>query len=160
MFTRLIPSRFRVVPSLIAVVASSAILSFIGCSMGSVSSTVPTSTAGTALAGGVHGGQQPVSGAKVYLYAVSNFANAGSATPLLNAPGYVLTDAGGNFNITGDYTCPAGTSVYLLALGGNPGLAANTSNPRLALAAGLGACSTLTPTSFYAVNEATTVAFA
>jgi len=112
------------------------------------------------LAGTLRGGQQPVSGAKVYLYAVSTAATAGPATSLLGAPGYVVTDAAGNFSITSNYTCPAGAFVYLLALGGNPGLAPGTSNPALALAAGLGACTSLTPSSFYNINEVSTVAAA
>ena len=149
-----------VMPCFFAVVIGFALFGLAGCTMESSSTSVPSTTVGSKVTGGVHGGQQPVSGAKVYLYAASSSANAGAATPLLAAPGYVLTDSNGGFSITGDYTCPAGTSVYLLALGGNPGLGGSATNAELALGAGLGACSSLTPASFYSVNEATTVALA
>jgi uncharacterized repeat protein (TIGR03803 family) len=129
-----------------------------GCGMGVAT---PSSLAGAQdhpfLTGSVHGGQQPVSGAAVYLYAISTSTNGGAAASLLNAPGYVTTDVNGGFSITGDYTCPAGAYVYLLAKGGNPGLAGVVSNNALALAAALGPCSALTPSTFVSVNEVTTV---
>ena len=71
----------------------------------------------------------------------------------------MLTDTNGNFSITNDYTCPSGAYVYLLALGGNPGLTAAT-NSEIALAAGLGTCASLTSSSYFTINEVTTVAFA
>ncbi len=134
----------------------SAVLS--GCGAGLQASD--TASAGLALNGHVHGGQPPVSGAKVYLYAVSTTGYGTASTSLLNAPGYVTTDSNGDFTITGDYTCPAGAYVYALALGGNPGLAANTNNTKLGLMAGIGACSSLTPASTIDIDEVTTVAAA
>ena len=107
--------------------------------------------------GHVHGGQQPVAGSQVYLYAVSN-VSGGPSVSLLNAPQYVLTDANGNFSITNDYTCPPGADVYLLALGGNPGLSG--ANSKIALASGLGPCSALSASSYFSINEVTTVALA
>jgi uncharacterized repeat protein (TIGR03803 family) len=50
--------------------------------------------------------------------------------------------------------------VYLLALGGNPGLAEGTDNAQLALASGVGACSALTRSSNFNIDEVTTVATA
>ena len=105
--------------------------------------------------GQVHGGQQPVIGSRIYLYAVSTTYGSNS-TSLLNAPGFVLTDASGSFSITGDYTCPAGSYVYLLALGGDPGL--GLPNAAIGLGSGLGLCSSLTPSTFLTINEVTTVA--
>jgi hypothetical protein len=130
-----------------------------GCGNGASVLNSP-SAAAVALSGGVRGGQQPVTGSKVYLYAVSTAGYAGTATSLLNSPGYVTTDANGNFSITSDYSCPAGAYVYALSLGGNPGLSAGTNNPQLALMAGIGACSSLTSSSFITINEVTSIAMA
>jgi hypothetical protein len=130
-----------------------------GCGTGTgVSFTTPG--ASVRLSGNVHGGQQPIAGAEVFLYSVSTSANGAASTSLLSSPGYVTTDTNGAFNITGDYTCPSGGYVYLLAVGGNPGLAAGTSNAKIALASGVGPCSSLTPGSFFSINEVTTVATA
>ncbi len=112
------------------------------------------------LKGQVHGGQQPVSGSAIYLYAEATTANGGTATSLLNAPGYVYTAFDGSFNITNDYTCPAGSYVYLLALGGNPGLGGLLSNNSIAVGAGLGSCASLSASTYISVNEVTTVALA
>ncbi len=132
-----------------------------GCGVGNFGAVAGGGSGGAGqMQGNVHGGQQPVALAKVYLYAVSTTSVGGASTSLLSAPGYVLTDLNGNFSITGDYTCPAGAYVYLLALGGNPGLTGVVSNPQLALASGVGACSGLSASSFYTINEATTVATA
>jgi len=106
-----------------------------GCSL----STTATSSPETALTvrGNVHGGQQPINGAHVYLFA-ANTGGYGSAYPsisLLNSASnttkdtsggatnndyYVKTAADGSFSISTDYTCTAGQQVYLYALGGDP----------------------------------------
>jgi hypothetical protein len=77
----------------------------------------------------------------------------------------VISDATGSFSITGDYTCPSSTSqLYIVATGGNPGLAPGTNNAAIALMAALGPCNlygsqyTLDPNSFITINEVTTVA--
>ena len=121
------------------------------------------SVAGGQLRGMVHGGQQPVSGASIQLYAAATSGYGASATPLLTST--VTSDSTGSFTITGDYTCPSSTSqVYIVATGGNPGLTPGTNNAALALMAALGPCSlhggqlTLDPNSFLTVNEVTTVA--
>ncbi len=129
-----------------------------GCAVGTTASTPVTSN--VALSGRIMGGQQVTSGTKIYLYAVSQNGYSAVATSLLGAPGYVTSDADGNWSITGTYTCPAGAYVYLLGLGGNPGLAAGTNNARLGLMSGLGACSNLSPATRVVLNEATTVATA
>src|SRR5438445_4103263 len=73
----------------------------------------------------VHGGQQPVSGATLQLYAVGTTGDGSAATALLTQA--VTSDANGNFDITGAYTCPsASTLVYITATGGNPGLSPGT----------------------------------
>src|ERR1017187_8539753 len=88
---------------------------------------------GAKLTGVVHGGQNPISGAHVYLFAAASGASgAGQAAyggagiaastsnasqSLLNATStghsdslgaYVLTGSDGSFSISGDYTCTPG----------------------------------------------------
>lgn len=115
---------------------------------------------GVALQGRVFGGQQPVSGASIKLYAAGSSGVGAGATDLL-APHVVSTDASGFFNITGDYACPSSTAqVYLAAEGGNPGLAAGTNNSSLLMVAALGDCDNLTSATNITVDEVTTVAAA
>ena len=115
--------------------------------------TSNSSLAGGSLRGNLHGGQQPISGASVQLYAAGTTGYGSSATALLSSP--VITYANGAFSITGGYTCPSSTSqLYIVATGGNPGLAPGTNNAAIALMAALGPCSlhgggyTLDPNSF------------
>ena len=105
----------------------------------------------------VHGGQQPVTGATIQLYAVGTTGDGSASTPLLSpAP---VTDAQGGFNISSTYTCPSPSSlVYIVASGGNPGLAPGTNNAALSLMAALGPCGNLSPSTFILINELTTVA--
>ena len=150
---------FYRVPLFLDLLASIALVLLIaGC--GVTKSTVTPASSGYEISGRVHGGQQPVSGSKVYLYAASSSGYSAPATSLLGGAGYVTTDGGGNFTITGTYTCPAGAYVYVLALGGNPGLAPGTNNSQLGLMTGLGPCSALLPSTFIPINEVTTVATA
>ena len=135
---------------------SALILGLAGCGAGHpVSGGQPAK--GAALRGRVKGGEQPVTGSSLQLYATSTDGDGSRATPLLQHP--VVTDNAGGFSITGAYTCPdADTLVYLVATGGNPGLAAGTNNPSLVLMAALGRCGELTASTFISLNEATTVA--
>jgi glucose/arabinose dehydrogenase len=109
------------------------------------------------LNGRVFGGQQPVSGAAVQLYAVSTTADGGASTPLLTSS--VTSNTLGQFTLTGLYICPtASTLVYVVATGGNPGLTAGTNNAALSLITALGPCSSLSPSTDIMVDERTTVA--
>ena len=121
-----------------------------------------TETQGAAIGGTVHGGQQPVSGAKVYLYAAGTSGYSSAPTSLLTGAGYVLTANDGTFTITGDYICPAapGDLVYLLAVGGNPGNSGAQTNPNLVEMAALGACGSLNASTYVVINEVTTAASA
>ncbi len=125
--------------------------------VGCASPTNPPAGAGlisSAVHGAVHGGQQPVAGATVTLWAAgtSGYGTGASVVATADAP----TDAGGNFNFA-SLTCPAAdTPVYLTAQGGNAGY--NT-NANIMLAAGLGACGGLADVSV-TLNEVTTVATA
>ena len=149
--------RFGVMGCAVALFAA---MGLCGCGsgpvLGGLSATHPAQP--FALKGNVHGGQQAVVGSQVYLYAISN-ANGGTATSVLNTPGFVITDGSGSFSISGDYTCPNGAYVYLLALGGNPGLSYGFNN-EIALASGLGPCASLSNGSYVTINEVTTLAFA
>ncbi len=133
-------------------------------------STLQTNSGqGTTLQGKVYGGQQPIVGASVYLYAANTTGYGSASVSLLNnvagtsqdASGnyFVATDGSGNFSITGDYTCPgANSQVYLYSVGGNPG--AGGTNSAAGLLAGLGTCGNLTSSTFVMVNEVSTVATA
>ncbi|HTV09912.1 MAG TPA: hypothetical protein VMD97_12790 [Candidatus Aquilonibacter sp.] len=124
--------------------------------------------------GTVHGGQAPVSGAQIYLYAAGTGGYGTSATSLMKAESntyedgsgnyYALTDANGNFQIGGDYTCTEGTQVYMVAVGGNPGLSGTVNNTAIVQMAGLGQCpaagNLAAQVPYLVINEVTTVAFA
>lgn len=145
------------------------VLVFTGCSgMPVMNSTASNPVQGVALQGRVHGGQGPISGASVYLLAANTSGYGNASASLLNSSGsnthfdgtnyYVTTDSGGNFTITGDYTCPAATTqVYLYSIGGNSGSGTNTA---AGLMAALGTCQNLMTSTFAMVNEISTVATA
>jgi hypothetical protein len=141
--------------------------------------------AGVTLHGKIHGGQNPISGAGVYLYEVGSGVYAGpgiaassdnASISLLNSnvlsqspqggrdnngDYYVTTDSTGSFTITGDYSCTdANSQVYLYAIGGNPGLAQGTNNTAAGLLAGLGSCGSLTSSTYVMINEVSTIATA
>jgi hypothetical protein len=128
----------------------------------------PAITAAASARGRVIGGQQSVSGASVYLYAAGAGGYGSAASSLLTSSAgnqdgsgnwYVKTDANGNWAITGDWSCPASPSpsyLYVLSVGGNPGLA--SANPNLALLAALGPCGGVNSSTYVVVNEVTTVA--
>jgi len=109
------------------------------------------------LSGTVHGGQQPITGATIQLYATGALGDGSSSTPLLSA--VVKTDSTGSFDLSGLYTCPsAATNVYMTATGGNPGLQAGVTNPNIAALVALGPCGNLTASSYIEISELSTVA--
>ena len=141
-------------PSLALLLATSIALTGCGSSFDPMDSE-PSTSAIPALQGAVYGGQQPVAEAHVYLFATGtggpggNGLAAGSTNAsksLLNSSGntsfdgtnyYVVTGANGSFSINGDYSCTAGSQVYLYSIGGNPGAGTNTAAGFLA---GIGSC--------------------
>ena len=133
-----------------------------GCSSGTLSNlqNVVAIPAVRSASGSVHGGQQPVSGATITLWAVGTNGYGSAATSLTTA----TTAADGSFSITGTYSCPASNpEVYITAAGGNPGLGAGTNNSAISLMAALSDCNTLkanAATTFININEVTTVAAA
>jgi hypothetical protein len=128
------------------------LLPLTGC--GVVASSSPGAIAtNTTLTGRVHGGQQPVAGATITLYA-PGATGYGSAPTVITT---TTTDSAGNFTLP-TYSCPSPSPItYIVATGGNPGAGPN---PNLAEAALLPACSSLTPTTFIYISEVTTVAAA
>ena len=147
-----------------------------GCS---ITPTAPPSAAtGRPITGHVHGGQQPIVGAHVYLFAANTtgYGGKGIAPSASNASisllnpvitghsdatgGYVLTAADGSFSLTGDYTCISGQQVYLLVLGGDPGAGANSASGLMAIAGTCPAAGFFLPTLTVWVNEASTIAAA
>jgi streptogramin lyase len=134
-----------------------------GCGMGP-RLIPPTSAA--AIHGHVHGGQQPVAGAKIYLLAANTTGFGQPSVSLLNSSStgysdtlgaYVVSAADGTFDITGDYTCTSGQQLYFLALGGDSGGGPNSAIGLMAL---LGDCSSAPSIPFVEVNEVSTVAAA
>lgn len=155
------------------IVLVSCVLTISGCS--GVPGTSPTQTAGgsvpgAALHGMVHGGQQPIVGAHVYLYAANTTGYGNASVSLLQSAGgtvadgsgnyYYPTQSGGTFSITGDFTCPSpGSQVYLYAVGGDPGLGSGR-NSAIGLMAALGTCGSLSSAPYVVINEISTIATA
>jgi len=135
-----------------------------GCSVSVGSNS--THQPGGAIHGVVHGGQQPIHNMHVYLLAANMNGYGGASASLLNATatgnsdgvgGYVLSGPDGSFSITGDYSCTAGTQVYLYGLGGDAGAGTNAA---AGLMAALGDCGKLSGSTFVSMNEVSTVAAA
>ena len=151
------------------------ILSFVACGCGSVSPSEEVHIG--EISGLVHGGQQPVTGSLIQLYAVGASGDGSTSTALITAT-VTTSDGSGNatnsnanagngfnsfpaggFTISNDYHCPSATTeVYLTSVGGNPGLVAGTNNSALSMMAVLGQCGNLTASTYVFVDELTTVA--
>jgi hypothetical protein len=138
-----------------ALVLSGAFLT-VGCGTSSQSSSDAVTAVKPTPHGTVHGGQQPVSGAAIQLYAVGTTGYGSASTPLLSTS--VSTGPNGSFTITGDYSCSGNPLVYMVASGGNPGLSSGTPNSAIVLLAALGSCNNLTSSTNIDINELTTVA--
>lgn len=144
------------------VVSSCAAALFLaGCSADFSRVTAPagpiatTGSGDAAVNGSVHGGQQPVSGATVQLWAAGTTGYGSTPMPLGSA---VTTDQNGGFTL-GSFTCPANSYTYITAAGGNPQISdTSTNNDAITLVAALGPCSGLGSTTFININEVTTVA--
>jgi streptogramin lyase len=147
-----------------------------GCGMTSTSlvkattSTPPHTPAKISMHGKVHGGEQPISGATIQLYAIGTGAGVTASQPLLSPS--ASTDDSGAFNVTGTYLCPQyGSETYFVATGGNPGLAPGLTNQAISLMTATGPCTTpaydgdgnligytLDPNLMLDIDEVTTVA--
>jgi hypothetical protein len=114
-----------------------------------MATTTPSPTpaqSGKPISGRVHGGQQPVKSAHVYLYAAGFGGYETASTSQLTAGTkdasgnyYVVTGSNGLFTIpTGAYACAEGTPEYIYSIGGDSGFGPNSG---LGLMAALGTCS-------------------
>jgi hypothetical protein len=136
-------------------------LSGCGFGTGPVTSTRLSSTSSTsqAMTGSVHGGQQPVTGAVVTLWAAgvtgTGAASYGAHATLVAS---TVSDLNGNFsfNTAGVSPCTAGQYLYVTAVGGNTGSGINTSSAMMAALPT--PCGAATAGTFVFVNEASTVA--
>lgn len=145
---------------------SIAVLGTTGCNMNQ-GSTEPSPSTPTAhlIQGSVYGGQQPIVGATIQLYAAGTPDSGGGygegATALLTKS--VTTSSNGSFTITGDYNLPSSPSYfYIVATGGSPGNVdpthPNTNIVMMAAISGCTATSTLSSSLFININEVTTAA--
>ena len=124
-----------------------------GCGLGPASTSSVSPVSGQTLSGRLMGGQQPVTGSTVTLYAPGQ-NGYGSAPTVLST---TTTGAGGGFQLPA-YTCPSVDAItYIVATGGNSGSGANS---LLAEAAVLPRCSQLSSSTNVQISEVTTVAAA
>jgi hypothetical protein len=127
-----------------------------GCSAKGTVGNTSSTLSSFAVRGVVRGGQQPITGASIQLYAAGTAGDASAATPLLEIP--AQTDSFGDFQISSEYICPSPTAeVYLTASSGNPGLPSGANNTAIVMMAALGQCGSLSASTFVTVNEVTTV---
>jgi hypothetical protein len=145
------------------IVGTAGVIALTGC--GTNSSTTqnlvtPPVIVATVPHGEAFGGQQPVSGMTLQLYAAGSSGYGSAATPLFSPA--TTTSATGTFSFPA-YTCPTpSTQVYLVGTGGDP-VAGNSGgntavNPNLALMVALGSCGNLNSGTHIHLNELTTVA--
>lgn len=150
--------------SLVSLPLSALLVFTAGCGLGNGSAgtdAASSSSAHTGISGKIYGGQQPVAGALIQLYEVGTTGyTTGMAKPLITSTTVRTTSDGtGSFNISHDYTCDAGSYVYLTAAGGDSGNT-GTTNSAIVLGAALGPCAQLSTSTYILVNEVTTVALA
>jgi len=119
-----------------------------GCS-GFTSQPMPV--IGAAIQGRVYGGQQPIGGATLALYAAGITGYSAANVNLFSTP--VITTSKGNFTFS-SWSCTPGQQLYLVATGGDPGAGVNNN---AALMAALGDCSTVNSNTYVSINEITTI---
>ena len=134
-----------------AVVGLGGSLALVGCgAIPGTSGPVP----GAAVTGYVHGGQQAITSARIYLYAAGTTGYGMGAISLLNG-GFTTSDGRGAFDITNAYTCPTSTTqVYIVSVGGNTGSGVNNA---ATLMAPLGNCGALSASTFVNLSEVSSV---
>lgn len=115
-----------------------------------------TATHTLVISGTAFGGQPPISGASITLFA--NGSTGYGSTP--SGIGTATTDSNGHFQITNLTGCPPGSQIYIVATGGNPGLTAGTNNNAIVLVAALGDCATVGASTHVNIDEVTTIAAA
>ena len=115
-----------------------------------------TSSHALTISGTAFGGQPPISGASIILFATGSTGYGSSPSGI----GTATTDSNGHFQITNLIGCPAGSEIYLVATGGNPGLSGVTNNNAIVLVAALGDCASVGASTHVNINEVTTIAAA
>ena len=149
-------TRLFVAASLLAGSASTLVLSGCGMTSSAGGVSLPAGNAATA-SGRVMGGQQPVAGVAVQLYAAGTGSYGAAGVPLFPA-GSITTTAQGDFTVP-VFPCPAGNpDIFLVGTGGTP--IGGSANANLAMMVGLGPCLSIDQSAFINVNEVTTVATA
>ena len=161
-------SRLLAHMGILAISGSVVVLSGCSANLGG-SASAPDQVSTQQISGVVHGGQQGLDNAQVYLYAVGT-GGYGTASTLLAGP--ASTDAHGDFSFNGGFSCTAGQQIYLYSVGGdpelNPGGTSSGNNPGAGLLAVVGHCtggtgitnSQGTATGFVFMNEVSTIAAA
>lgn len=130
-----------------------AVLALAGCGSGVYGTSGQVT--GFALTGRVMGGQRPIAGAAISLYAAGTTGYGTGAVDLLGGTA-VTSDTNGNFSIPNSYTCPsASTPVYLVSSGGDPGSGVNSS---AVLMLPVGSCSDLSTLGQANISEVSSVA--
>jgi streptogramin lyase len=135
----------------------STVLILAGCG-GSAKNGVDSGTGaplvGPVVSGYVHGGQQPIAGAKIELFAAGTTGYGANATALLT--GAVTTGTDGSFSIVGHYTCPTPSAqIYIVSEGGDAGAGVNNS---AVLMEALGDCSAISSSDPLNISEVSSVA--
>jgi streptogramin lyase len=158
--------------NILVLVAATAAVALTGCGISSsynvgTTTSAPVVAAHGVISGTVYGGQQPIGGSTIQLYAAgtSNYgvgATYATGTSLLGTNTVTTaTDGTGSFKLAGSYTCPASNpNVYIVATGGSPSTSAGgTVNNQIALMAALGPCmAAQSGNTKVTLNELTTVA--
>jgi hypothetical protein len=129
-----------------------------GCGLGT--QAAPSAATALNLAGHIHGGQTPIQGAYVVLYATDPAATSYGAPATVLGTAY--SDVYSNFTISpiSGASCPAGQQAYITAAGGSSNYTAGLINNSMLEMAALGKCENLSTSTFTTLNELTTVAAA
>jgi hypothetical protein len=145
-----------------------ALLALNGCGGGGAPAVPKPDGPGLSFSGRAMDGQQPITGAHVYLFAAGTSGYGTASVPLLtsvgtgyadSAGGYVLTASDGTFSIPGGYTCKSTDQLYVYLLGGNTGFGANSAIGEMAVVGGCPLTELAVP-PFVWVNEVSTIAAA
>ena len=133
-----------------------------------IAASALASASGQGLRGTMHGGQQPISGGRVYMFAPAQGASGAASISLIvsgqgtgtdNIGTYVTTATDGTWNID-QFTCPApNVPIYLYSRGGDTGYG---DNEAIAETAYVSLCQAAQSPSapFVFIDEVTTVAMA
>lgn len=138
------------------------------------STGTPSPDVGPAIQGRAFGGQQPINGGHVYMFAANTSGYGAASLSMLtagtgrtldtgsgptNGDYYVTTASDGTFSITGDYTCTSNAQVYLYLLGGDSSFGTNSAIGLMA-AGNCPSSGNLPSSLFISMNEVSTIATA